>query len=68
MSNEVFNHNVYAGSTESTSDCVGLNMNFRVGPKQGQYTNSARPPREVRRGCHKSETHPVRLNLNNAGI
>ena len=39
MSKEVFNHNVYAGSTESTSDCVGLNMNFRVGPKQGQYTN-----------------------------
>ena len=39
MSNEVFNHNVYAGSTESTSDCVGLNMNFRVNPKHGQYTN-----------------------------
>ena len=38
------------------------------GSKARSVNKLSNPLREVRQGCHKSESHPVSVNLNNIGI
>ena len=56
MNNEVFNHNA---SVQRQSK-----HELPRGSKARSIDKLSNPPKEVRQGCHKSETHPVSLNQN----
>ena len=50
---------------QSLFDFHSQKNNFHVGPRQGPWTNYARPLKEVNRDSHNLETHRNSLALNN---